>query len=58
MNNQWKIRLIDGVLHGREIGLPDAGLTLGERGCDVCLPLTRAAKIALTIKATVLSQEI
>lgn len=50
MNNQWKIRLIDGVLHGREIGLPDAGLTLGERGCDVCLPLTRAAKIALTIK--------
>lgn len=51
MNNQWKIRLLGGVLHGREIGLPDAGLTLGERGCDVCLPLTRVARVALTIKA-------
>lgn len=51
MNNQWKIRLLGGVLHGREIVVPEGGLTLGERGCDVCVPLTAAAKVALTITA-------
>ncbi|CRL45279.1 hypothetical protein SGGMMB4_02894 [Sodalis glossinidius str. 'morsitans'] len=51
MNNQWQIRLLGGALHGREIKLPDTGLTLGERGCDVCLPLIGTARVALRIDA-------
>lgn len=39
MNNAWKIRLLGGVLHGREVWLHEGQLSLGERGCDLCIPL-------------------
>lgn len=50
MEKQWKIRLLGGVLQGREIYLPAEGLSLGEQGCDVCVPATGDEKIILSVK--------
>ena len=49
MSNEWKIRLLGGVLQGREIWLTDGRLTLGERGCDLCVPLDNEGTVALSV---------
>lgn len=50
MDNPWKIRLLSGVLQGREVWLTEDRLTLGEHGCDLCIPLTQDEKISLFSK--------
>lgn len=49
MDNEWKVRLLGGVLHGREVWLSEGHLTIGERGCDLCVPLHNDGKIALSV---------
>lgn len=48
MNREWKIRLLGGVLHGREIWLADGHLSVGERGCDLCIPLCGGTRLEFT----------
>lgn len=48
MNKQWKIRFLGEVLQGREVWLNEGHLSLGEQGCDLCIPLTENEKIVLT----------
>lgn len=47
MDNQWKIRLLGNLLQGREVWLIDGRLSLGEKECDICIPLTTNEKIVL-----------
>lgn len=49
MENTWKIRLLGGVLHGREVWLSEGRLSIGERECDLCIPLLAASRIDLAI---------
>ncbi len=49
MENTWKIRLLGGVLHGREVWLSEGRLSIGERECDLCIPLLAASRIELAI---------
>ncbi|MFT8211838.1 MAG: hypothetical protein ACMZI0_17050 [Symbiopectobacterium sp.] len=49
MENTWKIRLLGGVLHGREVWLSEGRLSIGERECDLCIPLQVASCIELAI---------
>lgn len=48
MDNEWKIRLLGGVLHGREVWLADGHLSVGERGCDLCIPLSGGDRLEFT----------
>ncbi|KAB0556782.1 type III secretion system inner membrane ring subunit SctD [Pantoea stewartii] len=48
MNSEWKIRLLGGVLHGREVWLADGHLSVGERGCDLCIPLCGGDRLEFT----------
>ncbi|KML18200.1 type III secretion protein [Leclercia adecarboxylata] len=48
MDREWKIRLLGGVLDGREIWLVDGNLTVGERGCDLCIPLCGGDRLEFT----------
>jgi type III secretion protein D len=48
MDSEWKIRLLGGVLHGREVWLADGHLSVGERGCDLCIPLCGGDKLEFT----------
>lgn len=48
MDNEWKIRLLGGVLHGREICLAGGSLSVGERGCDLCIPLCGGDRLEFT----------
>ncbi|CNL19141.1 type III secretion system inner membrane ring subunit SctD [Yersinia aldovae] len=48
MDSEWKIRLLGGVLHGREVWLSDGQLSVGERGCDLCIPLDNEGKVILS----------
>lgn len=48
MDNEWKIRLLGGVLHGREVWLPNGRLSIGEHGCDLCIPLCGGNSLELT----------
>lgn len=48
MDSEWKIRLLGGVLHGREVWLSERRLSVGERGCDLCIPLNNQGKIILS----------
>lgn len=50
MDKQWKIRLLDGVLSGREIWFRDSQLSLGEQQCDVCLPLAHNQRVQFTAR--------
>ncbi|EAA7930358.1 EscD/YscD/HrpQ family type III secretion system inner membrane ring protein [Salmonella enterica subsp. enterica] len=43
----WKIRFLDRLLQGREVWLNEGRLSLGEKGCDICIPLTINGKIVL-----------
>ncbi|EAW1036408.1 EscD/YscD/HrpQ family type III secretion system inner membrane ring protein [Salmonella enterica] len=43
----WKIRFLGHLLQGREIWLNEGSLSLGEKGCDICIPLTINGKIVL-----------
>lgn len=47
MKNCWKIRFLGHLLQGREIWLNEGNLSLGEKGCDICIPLTINGKIVL-----------
>lgn len=49
MENTWKIRLLGGVLHGREVWLAEGRLSIGERECDLCIPLQIASSIELVV---------
>lgn len=49
MENTWKIRLLGGVLHGREVWLAEGRLSIGERECDLCIPLQIASCIELVV---------
>ncbi|MGL5700111.1 MAG: type III secretion system inner membrane ring subunit SctD [Kluyvera sp.] len=51
MDKEWKIRLLGGLLHGREVWLADGHLSVGERGCDLCLPLRGGDKLEFTSTA-------
>lgn len=51
MANQWKIRLLGSVLQGREVWLSEGRLSLGEHGCDLCIPLNQNEKIVLFSQA-------
>ncbi|ECX2002015.1 EscD/YscD/HrpQ family type III secretion system inner membrane ring protein [Salmonella enterica subsp. enterica serovar Newport] len=48
MDSEWKIRLLGGVLHGREVWLVDGHLSVGERGCDLCIPLCGGDRLEFT----------
>lgn len=48
MDSEWKIRLLGGVLHGREVWLADGHLSVGERGCDLCIPLCGDGRLEFT----------
>lgn len=48
MDSEWKIRLLGGVLHGREVCLADGHLSVGERGCDLCIPLCGGDRLEFT----------
>lgn len=48
MDNEWKIRLLGGVLHGREVCLAGGSLSVGERGCDLCIPLHGGDRLEFT----------
>lgn len=50
MGSEQKIRLIGGTLHGREIWLEGGQLTLGEHGCDLCIPLNGDGQVVLSLK--------
>lgn len=39
------------VLQGREVWLNEGNLSLGEKGCDICIPLTINEKIILREQA-------
>ncbi|MGG2142970.1 type III secretion system inner membrane ring subunit SctD [Symbiopectobacterium sp. RP] len=49
MESTWKIRLLGGVLHGREVWLSEGRLSIGERECDLCIPLQAASRIELAV---------
>lgn len=49
MDSEWKVRLLGGVLHGREVWLTDGHLSIGERGCDLCVPLHSDGKLVLSV---------
>lgn len=51
MNSQWKIRLLGGVLNGREIILHQGTLSIGEQQCDLLLPLQGHSHLTLTVEA-------
>lgn len=50
MGSGWKIRLLGGLLQGREVWVHEGSLTLAERGGDVCIPLSTNEKIVLCEK--------
>lgn len=43
--SSWKIRFLGHVLQGREVWLNEGNLSLGEKGCDICIPLTINEKL-------------
>ncbi|ECG8588936.1 EscD/YscD/HrpQ family type III secretion system inner membrane ring protein [Salmonella enterica subsp. salamae] len=45
--SRWKIRFLGYLLQGREVWLREGTLSLGEKGCDICIPLTINGKIVL-----------
>ncbi|ASG88161.1 type III secretion system inner membrane ring subunit SctD [Salmonella enterica] len=45
--SSWKIRFLGRLLQGREVWLNEGSLSLGEKGCDICIPLTINGKIVL-----------
>lgn len=45
--SSWKICFLDRLLQGREVWLNEGRLSLGEKGCDICIPLTINGKIVL-----------
>ncbi|EBE4780430.1 EscD/YscD/HrpQ family type III secretion system inner membrane ring protein [Salmonella enterica] len=45
--SSWKIRFLDRLLQGREVWLNEGRLSLGEKGCDIFIPLTINGKIVL-----------
>ncbi|EDS7585504.1 EscD/YscD/HrpQ family type III secretion system inner membrane ring protein [Salmonella enterica subsp. diarizonae] len=45
--SSWKIRFLDRLLQGREVWLNEGRLSLGEKGGDICIPLTINGKIVL-----------
>ena len=45
MSEQWRIRLLNGVLQGREVRLYQGRLLIGEQGCDLCVPVRQNARI-------------
>lgn len=45
--SSWRIRFLDRLLQGREVWLNEGRLSLGEKGCDICIPLTINGKIVL-----------
>lgn len=47
MSNNWKIRMLSRLLAGREVWLTEGRLSLGEQGCDICIPLTTNGNIVL-----------
>ena len=49
MSVKFKLRLLSGELNGRELMLPVGEFTLGEKGCDVLLPLLREEILTLII---------
>lgn len=49
--SSWKIRFLGHVLQGREVWLNEGNLSLGEKGCDICIPLTINEKIILREQA-------
>lgn len=51
MDSEWKIRLLGGVLQGREVWLADGHLSVGERDCDLCVPLCGGDRLELTATA-------
>lgn len=46
---RFKLRLLSGELNGRELNLPEGEFTLGEKGCDVLLPLPEGQVLTLVI---------
>ncbi|WP_145586084.1 type III secretion system inner membrane ring subunit SctD [Yersinia rochesterensis] len=46
---QFKLRILDGELNGRELILPEGVFTLGEQGADVLLPLHQGKILTLII---------
>ncbi|AVX39947.1 MULTISPECIES: type III secretion system inner membrane ring subunit SctD [Yersinia] len=46
---RFKLRLLNGEYRGRELMLPIGEFTLGEKGCDVLLPLLREEILTLII---------
>lgn len=49
MSVKWKIRFLGGELHGREVWITDNQLTIGERDCDLCLPLDNEGHIVFRV---------
>ncbi|MBW5814051.1 type III secretion system inner membrane ring subunit SctD [Yersinia kristensenii] len=49
MAMQFKLRILDGELNGRELILPKGVFTLGDQGTDVLLPLPQGKILALII---------
>ncbi|MFL4558464.1 type III secretion system inner membrane ring subunit SctD [Yersinia kristensenii] len=49
MATQFKLRILDGELNGRELILPKGVFTLGDQGADVLLPLPQGKILALII---------
>ncbi|WP_145558792.1 type III secretion system inner membrane ring subunit SctD [Yersinia mollaretii] len=49
MGNERKVRLISGILHGREVWLEGGKLSIGEHGCDLCIPLNDEGQVVLSI---------
>ncbi|EOE9059417.1 SctD family type III secretion system inner membrane ring subunit SsaD [Salmonella enterica subsp. enterica serovar Infantis] len=49
--SSWKIRFLGHVLQGREVWLNEGNLSLGEKGCDICIPLAINEKIILREQA-------
>jgi len=49
MDSEWKIRLLGGVLNGREVWLSNGRLSVGERGCDLCIPLDKEGTLIISV---------
>ncbi|CNH92096.1 type-III secretion protein [Yersinia thracica] len=49
MAAQFKLRILDGELNGRELVLPKGVFTLGDQGADVLLPLPQGKILTLII---------
>ncbi|ATW29096.1 EscD/YscD/HrpQ family type III secretion system inner membrane ring protein [Candidatus Williamhamiltonella defendens] len=50
MKSQFKVRLLNGILNGREILLPEGIFTFGEQDCDIFLVLPDAHILTLKIE--------